>query len=321
MKKLILLCLVCISALFTSCNSSSNDYWIDNPTEEPITVYIDDTAYDIPPVTMIQISLEYGKHQLKYNDQEITIHNGGRVNKGQAIINPTQSTYIFYKQLFINENDERATEEFIEWAIGTQSDSVRLKINDSIVTVFIPFKPCNKLIIDKHDFDWKYNLDEPMPEGLTLTPSIITRSNRSLLNDPNYQAGKFQETAYKIFREQEFKDYLKTVNDATIEFLVEKTPYASLPKAKIDLTLLNDISDPEYKKVLEAQVQKFNQWLDAKGSKSTDGFKEVLMGSELNKLKSEFAKKHPNDFTFSKASNEFEEQKNIFMRYQLNIVE
>lgn len=321
MKKLILLCLVCISTLFASCNSSSNDYWIDNPTEEPITVYIDDTAYDIPPVTMIQITLEYGKHQLKYNNQEITIHNGGRVNKGQAIINPTQSTYVFFKQNFFNFNDERTTEEFIEWAIGTQSDSVRLKINDSIATVFIPFKPCNKLIIDKHDFDWKYNLDEPMPEGLTLTNPIITRGNRNLVNDPNYQAGKFQETTYKVYREREFKDYLKSVNDATIEFLVEKTPYASLPKAKINLTLLNDIADPQYRKALEECVKEFNQWLDAKGSKSTDGFKEVLMGSKLRDLKSEYLHKHPDDYSFNAAVNEFDEQKNIFMRYQLNIVE
>ncbi|MGL4585055.1 MAG: hypothetical protein ACRCVU_18980, partial [Flavobacterium sp.] len=77
MKKLILLYLLCFTGLFTSCNTSSNPYWIDNPTNDPITVYIDDTAYEIPAMTKIDIDLEYGKHQLKYNGQELTFHNGG----------------------------------------------------------------------------------------------------------------------------------------------------------------------------------------------------------------------------------------------------
>lgn len=321
MKKLILLCLVSLSVLFTSCNTSSTPYWIDNPTSEVITVYIDDTAYDIPAVSKIEIDLEYGKHQLKYNGQELTFHNGGRVNKEQAIINPTQSNYIFYKQLFMNENDERATEEYTSWALKTQSDSIRLKVNDTITTLFVPFQASNNIFISKSDFDWKYNLDEPMPEGLALTNPIITRNNRQLANDPNYQAGKFQETIYKIYREQEFKDYIKQVSDDNLVFLLEKTPYNNLVKSKLELTKINNIKDPEYKKALEEHVQEFNQWLDAKGSKSTDGFKTVLMGSKLRDLKSEYLHKHPDDYSFNQAVNEFEEQKNIFMRYQLNIIE
>lgn len=321
MKQLILLSLLCFTGLFTSCNTSSNPYWIDNPTNDPITVYIDDTAYDIPPITKLEIDLAYGKHQLKFNNQELTFHNGGRTNKGQAIINPTQSTYIFYKQLFMNENDERATDEYASWALKTQSDSIRLKVNDTITTIFVPFQASNNIFISKSDFDWKYNLDEPMPEGLTLTNPIITRNNRQLANDPNYQAGKFQETIYKIYREQEFKDFIAQVSEDKLTFLLEKTPYADLPKVKIQLTKLNDITDPEYRKALEGQVQEFNQWLDMKGSKSTDGFKDVLMGQQLNKLKSEFLNKHPQDYSFNQAVAEFEEQKNLFMRFQLNIIE
>ncbi|MEC4113547.1 hypothetical protein VSO92_05425 [Myroides pelagicus] len=321
MKKLIIFNLLFVSTLFASCNTSSNHYWIDNPTDAPITVYIDDTVYDIPAMTKIDIDLEYGKHQLKYNGQELTFHNGGRTNKGQAIINPTQSTYVFMAHKFINQNDERATDKFVEWALKTQSDSLRLKINDTITTLFVPFKATNQLFLSKSDYNWDYNIEEPMPEGITLSNPIVTRQNRSLLNDPNYQAGKFQETLFKLYREQEFKDFIKQYSNEKIEFLLEKTPYAELPKRKIALTKLKDITDAEYQQKLEGQVKLFDQWLDLNGSQSTEGFKEVLLSQELNTIKADFLKKYPKNYSFNQATNEFNTQKQPFMQYQLNIID
>lgn len=322
MKRLIPLILIMTGVLLSlSCSKGSNAYWIDNPTEEPITVYIDDKAYDVPAKTKIEINVAYGKHQLKYKDEALTFHNGGRTNNVQAIINPTQSTYVFYKQLFINENDERGTEEYIEWAIRTQSDSIRLKLNDSITTVFVPFRATNDIFIQKSAFDWKYNIDEPMPEGLRLTSPLITRRNRQLANDPNYKAGQFAETIWKLYREDDFKAFFKKFGDGEIDFIVEKIKYADYPKANIQLTKINDISDPEYKKVLADQVQAFNNWLDAKDSKSADGFKDIFFSKTLEERKSEFAKKYPDDFTFSKAVQEYQEQEVVFMKNQLNVVE
>ncbi|MDM1466717.1 hypothetical protein HX045_08080 [Myroides odoratimimus] len=322
MKKLILSCLVCISTLFTSCNTSSNHYWLDNPTNEPITVYIDHTAYEIPAMTKLDIDLEYGKHQLKYNGQELIILNAGKVNKGKVIINPTQSTYVFMAHKFINENDERATDEYIKWAMKQHNDSLRLKINDTITTIFVPFKVTNKLFIDNSEYNWQYNIEEPMPEGITLSPPIITSRNRSLQNDPNYQAGQFQETLFKIYREQEFKDYLKTSSDDKIEFLIEKTPYAELPKFKLELTKINNIKDPEYKIALDQQIREFYEWLDMKGSKSTSGSKALSRSYyEFKKKKSEYLNKYPKDFSFNEAVNEYEDQINEITYKDLTILD
>ncbi|WP_010251025.1 hypothetical protein [Myroides injenensis] len=321
MRKSLLLSLLLVTFLFVGCNSSSNNYWIDNPTDKPITVYIDNISYDIPANTKKEVSIEYGKHQLKYNGQELTFHNGGRVNSTQAIINPTQSNYVFYKQIFMDPNDERATEEFANWAIKTQSDSLRLKINDSITTIFVPFQVSNKLFIDKHDFNWTYNVDEPMPEGITLSSPIVTSRNRQLKNDPNYKAGKFQEAIYKIYREQDFKDYLKQFGDDNIEFLETKAPYNELPKTKIVLTKIHNIQDTEYQEALQKHIAVFNEWLNDKGSNSTKGSKEVLMGNKLRELKSEYLKKYPKDYSFNDAVNEYDDQKQPFLLYQLNIIE
>lgn len=321
MIKTHLLSLLLITFLFVGCNSSSNNYWIDNPTNETITVYIDDISYDIPANTKKEVSIEYGKHQLKYNDQELTFHNGGRVNSSQAIINPTQSNYVFYKQIFMNSDDERATEEFVSWAIKTQSDSLRLKVNDTITTIFVPFQVSNKIFIDKHDFNWKYNVDDPMPETIILSNPIVTRKNRQLKNDPNYKAGRFQEAIYKIYREQDFIDYLKEFSDDNVEFLETKTVYSDLPTTKITLTKIDDIQDSKFQKALKKHTEDFNEWLNAKGSNSTKGFKEILMGQKLRILKDEYLVTHPKDYSFNAAINEFDDQKQLFMIHQLNIIE
>lgn len=321
MNKITSLLLLCGAFLLSSCKSGTT-YWIDNPTHKPITVSIDETSYTIPAVSMLEVSVDYGKHQLKYDDQELTFHIGGRTNDTPAIINPTQSTYVFYKQIFMNSDDERATDDFAAWALKTQSDSVTLSINDTITTVFIPFKASNNIFLSKTDFDWKLTLGEPMPEGIQLTNPLVTRHNRSLLNDENYKAGKFQETIYKIYREEEFKAFFKEISDDKIDFLLTKTPYANLPRTKISFTTLGEIADPTYVKELEAEAKKVEDWFNLKGGDSATGFKEIIFNSKgTDALKSKYLIEHPKDYSFSKAVRELEDQKNYLMRYQLNIVD
>lgn len=313
--------LLCFIILATACSSGSS-YWIDNPTDSPITVAIDETSYTIPPVTMLEVDVEYGKHQLKYNGEELTFHNGGRTNNSQGIINPTQSTYIFYKQIFMNKDDERATDEYAQWALRTQSDSVTLSLNDSIVTLFLPFKASNSVFILKTDFDWKLTLGEPMPETVMLTSPLVTRSNRKLLNDENYKAGKFQDTLYKIYREEEFDKYLKKTSDDRVDFLLVKKTYKDLPRFKIELTKMKDIVDQTYAEELHKEIKRCNDWLDLKGSSSASEFKEVFFSNpSLEKTKARYLEEHPKDYSFNEAVRELESQKTKLMRYQLNIVD
>lgn len=321
MKQTTLFALLCLLTLFTSC-SSGTSYWIDNPTNNPITVQIDETSYNIDPVSMIEVNLEYGKHQLKYDGQELTFHNGGRTNNTPAIINPTQSVYVFYKQCFMNENDERATDEFAAWSLKTQSDSITVTINDTIVRIFVPFRASNNLFISKADFDWKLTLGEPMPEGIKLTNPLVTRRNRSLLNDENYKAGKFQDTLYKIYREDEFKEFFKHISPDKIDFLLEKEAYKDLPRFRIKLTKASNINDPKYAKELEKEVEKCENWLDLKGSSSASEFKTIFFSnSSLKSLQTKYLEEHPNDYSFNEAVRELESQKALLMKYQLNIVD
>lgn len=283
MKKMILFSMLCLSVLVMSCDSNTTSYWMDNPTSDPITVYIDDQAHEIPAKTKIALDLPFGKHQMKYQDQVLTFHNGGRVNQSQAIINPTQSNYVFYKRLFIDLNDERSTDDFIAWAIQSQSDSLRFVVNDTLMTLFVPFQVSNDVFISKGDFDWKYNIDEPMPDQVNLVSPMITRRNRQLRNDSNYQAGRFQETIYKIYREQDFIDFVQEVGEDKIAFQLEKTPYAKLSKAKLTLTKLATVKDEKYRKAIEDRVAGFEQWLEKRGVSQLRDLKTI---SFLPKCKS-----------------------------------
>lgn len=321
MKKMIVFSLLCLSVLVSACDSGMASYWMDNPTNEPITVYIDEQAFEIPANTKIAVDLEFGKHQLKYKDQTVNFHNGGRVNQSQAMINPTQSNYIFYKQIFMDKSDARSTDEFFEWALKTQSDSLRFVVNDTLMTLFVPFQVSNKVFISKTDFDWKYNVDEPLPQTVDLSNPMVTRRNRQLLDDPNYQAGRFQETVYKIYREQDFINFIQEVSEDKIAFVQEKIPYADLPKVKLTLTKDKEIKDEAYRKEIDNQVIAFEQWLDMKGSKSTKGFKDFFFSQKISKLRSQYLEEHPEDYSFNQATNELNEQLNVFMLYQLNIIE
>jgi len=196
-----------------------------------------------------------------------------------------------------------------------------LMVNDTLMTLFVPFQVSNQVFISKSDFNWKYNIDEPMPKTVDLSNPLVTRSNRQLLDDPNYQAGRFQETAYKIYREQDFFDFIAEVSDDKIAFLVEKIPYSDLPKAKIVLTKVGNIKDEKYKKAIANHVEEFEQWLDMKGSKSSTGFKDFFFSQTINDLRSQYLKEHPNDYSFNEATNELNEQLNVFMLYQLNSIE
>ena len=321
MKKMILFSLLCLSVLTSSCDSGTASYWMDNPTNDPITVYIDEQVFEIPAKTKISLDLAFGKHQLKYKDQLLNFHNGGRVNPSQAIINPTQSNYVFYKSLFIDKNDARSTDDFISWAIKTQSDSLRFMVNDTLMTLFVPFQVSNKVFISKTDFDWKYNIDEPLPNQVDLSSPIVTRRNRQLLDDPNYQAGRFQEAVYKIYREQDFIDFIHEAGNDRISFPLEKIPYAALPKSKVTLTKDKEIKDKAYQKEIDNHLQEFEQWLNMTGSKSTQGFKEFFFSQKISKLRSEYLQQHPDDYSFNQATNELNEQLNVFVLYQLNCIE
>ena len=276
----IYLSLFLISLLFSfnSCTTkSSAEHWIDNPTDKEIVINIDGTDITIPAQSGINYNFEFGKHTLTYNGSSVNFM--AKPPMMACIINPTQSNYIFYKNMYVNEADERATESYMAWLKKQISSETTIILNDSLQTMPLPFQIVNDLFIEEINYNWDYYLEETIPANVVLRDALVTKRNRSLADDPNYQAGKFQTVKSKIFRETEFLDYLKESGvEDNIQFPKNIVRYEELPKVKMATINLDSIACPPGKEAVELALEHWDRLLTLKG---TDFAKEYEIVSNL----------------------------------------
>lgn len=305
MKKIYqFLLLIGLFLTFIGCGKSSSNvkHYIDNPTNNEITIEINNEKILIPAKSGIFYEFSYGKNTLNYNENSINFIVKPSSLKPNVIVNPTLSNYIFYKSVYVNKNDARATEEFLEWLNKQTTAETELILDGVLTTLTVPFVTTNELFIEKNKYNWDYYLDEEIPEGLVLTNPIITGRNKSLGNDPNYQAGKFQTVKSKIFREEEFLKFLSNNGiENKISFTSKILNYENIERYKIPEIDLNTIACPEGKKAMIQAVSVFNKWLTLKGSESSKEWEKVNDLSRTvitNKLENECYKENDGDYTY-----------------------
>lgn len=301
------LLLISLLSIFTSCTSSSVEHWIDNPTDKEITINIDGADVTIPAKSGINHLFEYGKHTLSYNGSSVNFMV--KPSKMKCFINPTQSNYIFYKNMYINEDDERATESYMDWLEKQISSETQIILNDSLQTLSLPFQVVNDLFIEKTNYNWDYYLDEDIPASVVLKNAVVTRRNRSLANDPNYQAGKFQTVKSKIFREADFFGYLKESGiEDKITFPQNAVKLSELPKVEMPEIDVNKIACPKGRESVELALEHWNKWLTLSGgdfAKEYDDYIGVIWQKILpQSLENECYKEHGGDITYKQASGE-----------------
>lgn len=315
-----------ISLFLMSCSmdgSMGKEYWIDNPTANEITVQIDETNYVIPSESGMNVFLNWGKHKLTYNNESLNFF----VKSGSplpAFINPTQSNYINNCHVFIVQEDSRATDDYIEWLSLTNGDSVSMEINGERVKEYVSFSVQNDVFIDAALKSWDYFINEDVPDNVVLSRPIVTKRNRSLLNDKNYKEGPFQTTKQKLYREQDFLNYMKKFTDEEIKFCMEKKAYSDYTPMKVKLTTLDAIKDPEYKNYMIDLQNKTNEWLQMTDPKKVNELQDELMGVKANvtrnKMRSEYLEKYKGDhndnlqkldYSFNAATNEYGDQTSV----------
>ncbi|MET0254648.1 MAG: hypothetical protein ABW193_02570 [Luteibacter sp.] len=148
-KRLISLALV---TLLAGCGDRSANYAIDNPTDKPLSLTIDDKTYEVAPHEAKSLSLSAGGHTMKgdiVGDLKFISYYRGR----GGIINPTLSDYVIYRQSFEKEN--------------TKSPGYQGKLDQVLldgVTFEGTMKQASDLFIDK---DWTYDVDEALPDSVT----------------------------------------------------------------------------------------------------------------------------------------------------------
>lgn len=288
--------IVLVTVNAVSCSQkAAGTYWIDNPTGEQIVVSVDDTEYTIPPTSGLDVEIEYGKHTLKYGDQSITVFVKSSVDK-KVIINPTQSNFINYSQLYVVDGtDDETFESFYEHFIKINGDSIDIKIEGDTVRVFAPIKVYNGLFIEHTQNSWEYGLDEDLADNATIFSDT---------------GEHFQTSRKKIFREKDFWDFFNdgALKDSDVEIIIEKTAYKDLPRFNPVPENLAKVQGEKYQQFLQAYVDSYYEWFDKTGKETLGGpkpFDVVKEDSEFNKLKLEYRELYPNDPSFTDACYEY----------------
>ncbi|ADV48580.1 hypothetical protein I2486_06200 [Cellulophaga sp. E16_2] len=163
MKKQILVLTVFISLLFLSCGSGGELLWLDNPTDEAISVEIDGKKYDIAPGELKRVpDGTSGKQKFKGVDgKEVEIE----IN-GVSFINCTNATYIECAiEYSINPNSASTLPEAVEVEIAGDKYTGNFKVHTDIV---IPHSNIN------------YNVTEPLKDEISITgnSTIINKMYR-----------------------------------------------------------------------------------------------------------------------------------------------
>lgn len=93
---------------------------IDNPTDQAITFTLDGKEYTLQPNSSQNVKLARGEHTLVYSGETVKFEKG----KGEtatddflggkyALLNPTQSVYVYYKQIYTKNMSESAANSIV----------------------------------------------------------------------------------------------------------------------------------------------------------------------------------------------------------------
>ena len=166
MKKNILVLTVFISLLFQSCGLLSDAVlWLDNPTDETISVIINGDEHEIAPGELKRVDGFTGKQKFTGSDGvevEIDIESS-------SLINCTKSTYIISS---VEYTSNSAIESTLPDPVIVEVGGVKYSGNFEVYTdVVVPHGDIN------------YNVLTPEPEEISISKSIVVQKKMYRIKD------------------------------------------------------------------------------------------------------------------------------------------
>lgn len=243
--KIFLIILSSILTLVACSKPDSVEHWIDNPTSNEITLSIDDNQLTIPAKSGIKYKIGYGKHSLSYNNEAVNFVV--KPSKREGFINPTQSNYIFYKIIYVDDNYAAVVRNVDSYQKDIQYKTPVI-INGELHEMEVPFTVINDLFIEKDTYAWDYFLDEKLPRTVSL-------KNRSI------------SVQTKLFREDDFLKYMREEGlDQQISFPSNRKKFNELPKTIIPTIDLDSIKCPEGRVDAEKKITAWKQIFNLSGN-------------------------------------------------------
>jgi len=176
-------------ALIAGCSSNSIDFSIDNPTDAPLKLQIDGTAYDIPAHQAKDITLKAGEHSMDApatGKIKFIVYTG---RKG-ALLNASLSDYVIVSETYVT--DASKLKNFAP-AGGGPFELDGVKFNG-------PFELANGLFIENA---WRFGVREPFPDSLRgYDPGNGGNIFRKIFTAPDFVAYYEQQSGQPGFFEK-----------------------------------------------------------------------------------------------------------------------
>ncbi|WP_338984408.1 hypothetical protein [Fusobacterium nucleatum] len=250
MKKILLALMLTI--LFVACGGSGKStFTLDNPSDEKITVTIDEKEHSLEAKTHEKIELTVGEHSVENDKYKVTFTVYSDSKGG--IINPTGYPYIKERRVYSVKETTQS---------GTAMDE-EFKIDDYIFSG--PFSVTYDFIIDRSygqgargKGDWDYDLFEPFPETISMDRDVNIYSKM-------YNKNEFLEMVQELAPDLR-ADYEQNKRVAKTEptFRKEENSYDK------NMAIAQAIKDESTKKYAIEVIELDKQYAEAKDGKTQD---------------------------------------------------
>jgi hypothetical protein len=142
--------------------ASFNTLYIDNPTENEISIKIWNLdAINIAPKSHQEIELKSGTYPIIVNEENVWEITKWKVD-GKAFLNPTKSTYVKETAIYATEGTDYDDSKYTEIEISGEK-------------YYWPFETLNDIYIK---WDWTYGLDEILPDEVDVS-SLTNETTRT----------------------------------------------------------------------------------------------------------------------------------------------
>ena len=235
-------------ALIAGCSSSSIEFSIDNPTDAPLKLQIDGTAYDIPAHQAKDITLKAGEHSMDApatGKIKFIVYTG---RKG-ALLNASLSDYVIVSETYVT--DESKLKNFAP-AGGGPFELDGVKFNG-------PFELANGLFIENA---WRFGVRESFPDSLR-----------------GYDPGNGGNIFRKIFTAPDFVAYYEQQSGQPGLFEKNRLHNPAVPKPLTAAQALPVFSDTRTQEASLKLRQLYQDYLRA-----TDPAEQKRLQDEYNKL-------------------------------------
>lgn len=152
-------------ALLSACTQNAQ-LIIDNPTNKNIVVTLNEKQYDVKAQSNTIIEIKKGKTtmQVSNNNENNSLTQTININD-DGLLNPTQSTYVVFTDLYCLEN------EYEQYAKHLNTKKVVVVNNKEYEEV--DFQVFEDVFIPKN---WDYDLNTPFPKELEIKNNYLVKS-------------------------------------------------------------------------------------------------------------------------------------------------